>query len=154
EMQRPAAGAGVAIELRRHLAAGQEHVGEAVAVAVEGRHPAADHVLPAAGVDAVDPGARCLLNEARNERRRFGCGSLDGSSDGKDQRRKRENDRDLPDESGTRSGPPRLPSPLRGRDGERGTTPPSPQRQDTRSEVGGEPISLSLPRKGRKEGKD
>ena len=57
-MQRAAARAGVAIELGGLLAAGEQHVGEAVAVAVEGRDAAADHVLPLAGIDAVDAGAR------------------------------------------------------------------------------------------------
>src|SRR5713101_1713423 len=41
-----------------------------------------------------------------------------------------------------------LPPPLRGRAGERGHPPTSQQRQDAPFGGGGEPLSLSLPRKG------
>ena len=67
ELQCAAAGALVHVESRRFLATGDQHVLEAIAVAVEGSHPAAHHVLPLTGVDAVDAGGLRLLDEGGDD---------------------------------------------------------------------------------------
>ena len=79
EAQRAAALAHVAVELRRRLSAGEEDVGKAVAAAVEDGHAAADHILPLALVDAVDAGARRLIDEfGDRDGARVGDGFLRG----------------------------------------------------------------------------
>ena len=66
EFQGAALAAGIAVELGGRCAARQQHVGKAVAVAVEGGRPAAHHVFPFARIDAVNPGTGRFLDETRD----------------------------------------------------------------------------------------
>ena len=76
EMQCAALRAGVAVELGRRRAAGQEHVGKAVRVAVESGNPAAHHIFPFTGVNTVNPGAGSFLDEAWDSDGVFGRNRL------------------------------------------------------------------------------
>ena len=90
ELERSAMRAGVAIELRRLLAAGQQQLRVAVVIAVEGRRAAADHVFPLALVDAVDAGAGGFLDKGRDGWRRDCRRNLFGRRGGKSGAAKRD----------------------------------------------------------------
>ena len=86
ERERPAARRPVDVELGAVLAAGEEHRGEARAVAVERRAAAADEEFPWTVVDRVDPRRRGLFVEQRHVADRLRARFVA-------QRRRRENDR-------------------------------------------------------------